>query len=60
MTFVMICPEECELSYRVVGCAAILKAPPGDDSCWKCGGQGFIEHDGDPLTPKVELKEAGG
>ena len=51
MEKVMPCPEECELSWRVHGCAEIIKAPKPDDSCWRCGGIGYILHDGDPLTP---------
>lgn len=56
MTHIMTCPEECDASMRVHDCAEVLKAPTPNGSCWRCDGVGFVEHDGDPFTPRWTLK----
>jgi len=57
MIYVMPCPEEWESSEPVHNCASILRAPQPDGSCWRCGGLGFVEHDGDPTIHKTELQQ---
>lgn len=52
---VMPCPEGCERSYPVHGCERILRAPAPDGSCWRCGGVGFVDHDGSPDVYRTEL-----
>lgn len=56
MTAVMPCPEDCEKSKRVRGCAEIVKPPKPDGSCWRCGGVGFVPHDGSPDVTKTTLR----
>ena len=52
----MPCPEECERSKRVEGCAKILRAPDADGSCWRCDGVGFVPHDGNPMITKTYVE----
>lgn len=53
---VMPCPEDCERAKRLKGCDTILRSPKADNSCWRCDGLGYVDHDGDPTTPTVRVR----